>query len=69
MEAHPLRPFFRLIDASVGGESVLNTLKITENKLSGGCEKKKMVQIGVDDSDVEGIFGRIELKDPFERIH
>ena len=69
METNPLRPLFRLLDASVGGESVLNTLRLTENTLSSGCENKEMVQLGVDGSDVEGIVGRIKLKDTFERIH
>ena len=69
LETNPLRPLFRLIDASVGSDSVLNMLRLTKNTLSGGCENKEMVQLRVDGSDVEGIFGRIELKDMFERIH
>ena len=69
METNSLRPFFRLLDTSVGSESALNTLRLTEYMLYGGCENKEIVQLGVDGSDVEGIVRRIEIKDPFERIH
>ena len=69
LETNPLQLFFRLLDASVGGESVLNTLRLTKNALSGCCENKEMVQLGVDGSDVEGIVRRIKLKDPFEVIN
>ena len=69
LEADPLRPFFRLIDASVRRESVLDTLCIAESKLSGGCKDEQMVQLGVDGSDVETMVGRVKLKDPFEQTH
>ena len=46
---------------------MLNTLRLTKNTLSGGCENKEMVQLGVDGSDVKalsaGSNSRIRLKD------
>ena len=66
LEADPLRPFFRLIDASVRRESVLDTLRFADSILSGGCKGKHMVQIGVDGSDFETMVDRVKLKYPFE---
>ena len=37
--------------------------------MSSGCKEEEMVQLSVDGSDVEAMVGRVELKDPFERIH
>ena len=69
MEADSLRPLFRLLDARVGRESVLDTIMLTKSTLSGGCKDEEMVQLGVYGSDFEAMVGRVKLKDPFERIH
>ena len=53
----------------LGRESVLDTLRLNESTFSGGCKDKEMVQLVVDGSDVESMVGRVELKDPFGRIH
>ena len=68
LEAYPLSPLFRLLDTSICRESVLDTLRLAKSTLSGGCKDKRMVQLGVDGSDIETIAGRVELKDPFELI-
>ena len=69
LEADPLRPFFRLIDASVRREIVLDALRLPDSTLSGGCKDEQMVQLGVDGNDVEAMVDRVELKGRFERIH